>query len=521
MGWNELIQKTAYWLHLRQLRKHPADVEPEPSAGGAGLPEKVVWQKVCEFEREAYKVSALMPIRGGVILCCYNNRERGTSRVFRCGNDGSKTEIWKGGEETIGQGSEMGGCWFLPVEKKGGDVLAVTSDGTSCKPYVSQGGQYACRIVEWHIAVGNQLFAIANTGAPVATFPRLAGIVCGLVHVGDEWIASDDQCGIQSSRGWFVECKCSELAVVGGRVLAFLRSGEVRVVQGEGLCRTIGNTLHKCRRAWSNGTCCWWTVAPSDGGARHDVWCTDGRAMRNLGGVEGKRENTPAGELGSLFGSAICEADDGTIWLAVSNRTEDGWELYRGTATYPAPEPTPEPTPAPTPAPAPAEIPARTGKPSYTGKGVWNTYLEIANAPTPKTSLRIRAWFRAKSWSGGGKEQPEGFCLVNRGLVGSHWGYNITIRPNGIVVNGTKGECEAPCKVSLGEWHYIDCTIAKRGATASLDGKAVTFPTTGVDLLASSSEPLRIGGYRCPWEGATFYNQSINGDVTDWILEAK
>lgn len=357
MGWSELTDKIAYWLALRKKRKEGGvQPMPTPAEPGEGMPESVAWEKVCSFEREAYKVSAVMPLTSGALVCSYNNRERGTSRLFRCGADGSRTEVWKGGEETVGQGCWTGSGWLLPVEKPNGDILSVPDGGGNAKAYTRQGGQYACRIVENHIGVGNQLFQVSNTSSPVATFPRLAGILSGLVHVGDQWIASDDERGIQSSKGWFIEALCPDLAVVGGRVLAFLRSGEVRVIEGEKLGRTLGNTLRKCRRAWSDGKRCWWTTAPSDGSASHDVWVTDGTSMLHVGSVEGKAEKTKAGEVGSLFGSAISEAADGTVWLAVSNRTEDGWELWKGKPKYPAPKPEPPPEPEP-PNPAPEPTP--------------------------------------------------------------------------------------------------------------------------------------------------------------------
>lgn len=520
MGWNELFHKASYWLKLRQQRK--AGFNPSPVPPGPGMPLSVKWNKVCSFERGSYKVSACMPLEGGALVCSYNNAERGTSRLFRCGADGSRKEIWKGGEETVGQGCLFEGQWFLPVEKPKGDILAVPFDGSSCKAVASQGGQYAARIVDGCIGVGNQLFEVGST-SPVATFTRLSGILCGLVHVGDEWIASDDEHGIMSSKGWFISCHCPDLAVVGGKVLAFLRSGEVRIIEGEGLGRTIGTTHGKCRRAWSDGKRCWWTTAPSDGLRWHDVWVTDGEFIMVFGNFEGKTESTTAANLGSLFGSAICEADDGTLWLAISNKTEDGWELYRGTPTYPDPEPEPAPEPDPTPAPDPLPdsepVPDRMGEPSWKGNGSFNTYEEIQGTPSPENSVRIQAWFKANAWSGGGGEQASGFCLANKGLVGSHWGFNVTVRPGGIVANGTRGELVGPCVVSLGEWHFLDITIEPRKVTCFFDGDPVRFGAPGFDLLGPSNEPLRIGGYHCPWPKAPWFNQSLDGEVSDWKVD--
>lgn len=776
MGWNELLEKTAYWLKLRAKRKGGDMPGPAPVTPGDGMPTDVSWQEVAHFDMESYKVSAIMPLdAGGVVVCSYNNAERRTARIHRVAADGAVAEIHKGGEETIGQGCNSGGTWLLPVEKKNGDILAVTPDGASCKAYTKQGGQYAGRIVDGHIGVGNQLFAVSDTSAPVASFPRLAGFLSGLVHRGDEWIASDDERGIMSSKGWFIECLCPDLAIVGGKVLAFLRNGEVRVVEGEKLCKTIGNTLHKCRRAWSNGARCWWTTAPSDGGAAHEVWVTDGTAMLNVGRFDGKRENTPAASLGSLFGSAICEAEDGTVWCAASNEKEHGWKLFRGTAKYPAPkpeptpepepepptpeptpepspepapepsapppevvcvskaavwneqssaddygmggdvfarsgmvkgrtwrllhgiydsvpgdlkawvksalaegakgvaidvegpfnvegvlrdlrlacnaagaklvgipkagcnpggdypakdftgsvklfedvfdavciwaygydgegydrwiaawrkagytkqigvmqdqvrdeggcrgkdvwescvqhaiegnypfvlflpnhstaenlaklaslygaeptpQPQPEPTPTPTPTPSPASEdftpPARTGKDLWTGTGGWNTFKNAGRVlETSSKRVLVEGWFRATAWSGGGEAQPQGFCFASKGLVGSHWGLNLSVRPGGLVWNATKGEIVAKAAVSLNAWHHIRALV--EGATLKmwLDGRLLENGPKefGGGLIATSDQPLRIGGYYTNYETATWFNQSLCGEVCDWKVE--
>lgn len=174
----------------------------------------------------------------------------------------------------------------------------------------------------------------------------------------------------------------------------------------------------------------------------------------------------------------------------------------------------PTPTPTPAPEPEPAGLPERTGSPVWTGQGKFNSYKEITGTASPAKKVRVRAWFKATAWSGGGESQPQGFCLANKGIVGSHWGFLVGIRPNGIVANGTKGEVVGVVAVALGEWHYIDISIEKRKVSCALDGKSVVFPTPTIDLLQASGEPLRIGGFRCPWPQATWFNQSIKGQIS-------
>lgn len=519
MGWNTLADKVSYWLKLRAERKarESAGGDSPDVPHGEGMPLSVNWQLVASWQRESYKVSSIHPLSGGkVLIGCYNNAERGTSRLHVVGADGSRKEIWKGGEETIGQGWSAGGQWWLPVEKPNGNIITVPLDGSTAMGTTKQGGQYACRIVDGHVAVGHRLFQVGDPGYPRVSFSGLGTIISGLVCADGEWIASDDQYGITSSRGWFIECLCPELAAVNGRVLAFLRSGEVRIIEGEKLGPAIGNTQRKSRRAWSNGLLCWWTTAPSNGDGTHGVWVSDGNTIRNVGIFVGLAESTPAGDLGSLFGSAVCIGTDGAVWVAVTDETQNGYHVWRGVPVWPKPEPAPEP------AGEDFSPPERTGVDSWTGSGAFNTFNDVGRAPeTSHKRVTVQGWFKAKSWSGGGSEQAKGFCFACKGLVGSHWGLNLTVRPDALAWNATKGEVVAACTVGLNEWHHLKADATADSVTFWLDGKRLVTGEKAFSgpLIQDSGEPLRVGGYKCPWETATWFNQSLNGEISDWKVD--
>ncbi len=533
MGWKTLVDKVTYLFGLRVARKEREAAGKDDSdpaiPHGDGMPDRVGWERVAAWEREAYKVSSLHPLNGGkVLLGCYNNRERGTARLQVVDAVGTRTEIWKGGEETIGQGWAGGGQWWLPVEKPNGNIITVPLDGGSAMGTTAQGGQYACKIVDGHIAVGNRLYQIGNTAIPIVSFQRLGTIISGLVWDNGEWIASDDEHGIMSSHGWFIEALCPELAVVGGKVLAFLRSGEVRIIEGEKLGAAIGNTRRKCRRAWSNGRICWWTTAPSDGDGTHGVWCTDGNTMRHVGEFPGLAESTQAGALGSLFGSAICVGTDGAIWCATTDETQNGWVLYRGIPEWPMPSPSSihdyvyASASVQTAGGDDFTPPARTGSPSWQGKGTWNAFKDEGRAgESSSRHVTVEAWVKAESWSGGGKEQAAGFCVASKGRVGSHWGLCFFVRPDGLVWNATKGEVVAPCKVKLGVWYHVKAVADRDKVRMWLDGEELDVgeKTFAGALIQDSGEPLRIGGYYTDYAGASWFNQSLDGEVTDWKVE--
>ena len=77
------------------------------------------------------------------------------------------------------------------------------------------------------------------------------------------------------------------------------------------------------------------------------------------------------------------------------------------------PEPIPEPTPAPEPIPTEDFTPPeRKGVGLYNGDGKFNTYKDIGrNKETSSKQAIISGWFAVKNWSGGGSEQPKGFCF--------------------------------------------------------------------------------------------------------------
>ena len=191
------------------------------------------------------------------------------------------------------------------------------------------------------------------------------------------------------------------------------------------------------------------------------------------------------------------------------------------------PVPDSEPVPEPIPVPPPSEDfdpPPRTGNQKYTGTGVWNQFLAFGrNKETSHSRVEISGWFKAKSWSGGGKEQPAGFSFANKGKVGSHWGINLTVRPNALVWNATKGEVFAKCNVSLNVWHHVKTIATTNKVDFWLDGKKLTTEkqTFAGPLISDSGEPLRIGGYYTDYKQATWFNQSLNGEISDWKVEMK
>lgn len=188
------------------------------------------------------------------------------------------------------------------------------------------------------------------------------------------------------------------------------------------------------------------------------------------------------------------------------------------------PKPTPEPEPTPQP-PSEDFIPStRTGAGEWTGNGKFNTFKDCGRKDEKSSSkVIVSGWFNANGWSGGGSEQPSGFCFANKGRLGSHWGLNLTVRPNALVWNSTKGEITASANISTKAWHHVKAEATQSNVKFWLDGKLLktgTKPFAGL-IIQDSGEPLRVGGFECPWPNATWFNQSLNGRISDVSVEMK
>ena len=187
----------------------------------------------------------------------------------------------------------------------------------------------------------------------------------------------------------------------------------------------------------------------------------------------------------------------------------------------------PDPVPVPDPDPVPSEDfdpPARTGSQKYTGTGTWNQFKDAGrNKESSHSRVEVSGWFKAKSWSGGNKEQAAGFSFANKGKVGSHWGINFTVRPNALVWNATKGEVLAKCNVALNTWNHVKAVAVANKVDFWFNGKKLVTEkqTFAGALISDSGEPLRIGGYYTDYKQATWFNQSLNGELSDWKVEMK
>lgn len=168
--------------------------------------------------------------------------------------------------------------------------------------------------------------------------------------------------------------------------------------------------------------------------------------------------------------------------------------------------------------------PTRRGTDEWTGNGKFNTYKDAGRANEKSSSkVVVSGWFNVNAWSGGNSSQPAGFAFADKGKVGSHWGLFLAIRPDGLVWGSTKGEIVAPAKVYTGVWYHVKAEATSSSVKMWLDGKLLknNEKTFSGNLIQDSGEPLRLGGYHCPWSNATWFNQSLIGKISDMEIEMK
>lgn len=170
-------------------------------------------------------------------------------------------------------------------------------------------------------------------------------------------------------------------------------------------------------------------------------------------------------------------------------------------------------------------VPERTGSPLYQGDGTFNTFLDLGFSEfNPRNLFRFACWFRVDKWSGGNREQSLGATLICKGLVGNHWSFYVGVNPDGIRYGATRDSVHAPATIELGRWYYVVVTASGADAHFWLDGKPIADRgrDTGIgSLFQAGDQPVRIGGYYVPWPNASWFNQSIDGEIADWKYDIR
>ncbi len=162
--------------------------------------------------------------------------------------------------------------------------------------------------------------------------------------------------------------------------------------------------------------------------------------------------------------------------------------------------------------------PARTGEPSYVGKGDINKWLEIAG-DNPRKSVSLSCWIKFNGWP----RRDVGAHLINKGKVGLSWAFGLCVKPNELVYKATKGDVAAAHEFKTGRWYHVRIDATKSSAKFWVDGKPIKVTRQEVSsLFDKNNDPVRIGGHTMDWTPpSSWYNGSLDGEMCDWKVETK
>lgn len=317
-------------------------------------------EKIAEKTQKDMRASQIMILKNKVAICAYNNASRHNAYVYTVDMNGDH-EVTLAHEdahrETIGYSkktvkltdgtkafilpSEDGQKYpILYIDYKTGEVGSLGESKNAPGEYsvVAIKGVAYFADPRGDETIHNFYDVVDSTTEKLEVdLPHKAGIVFGMVKHENNYICACDQdanggdegpyYGLMSTQGWTVEGSIPEVCFAGKKLIAFYRDGTVKTVDpdtGEVL-KKIGNTKHKARRACNDPNtdfCYWVTHGPQQ------LWVTNGKKCKKLHNFGGdKVEN--AAEEGSAFSSAVALKDSDEIYVVVTKKGNNGWELYK------------------------------------------------------------------------------------------------------------------------------------------------------------------------------------------------
>lgn len=294
----------------------------------AKIPSGVIVDLWVGERKTNWKVSSIHALdKGYALLACYDNSTRNDSWLLLIDSNGRATVKLKTEAETFGYGDRIGDWIYIPSEDKDGRIVRVNVKTLNIEqlPF-KQPFQYGARQVDGmcsYIARGsrnNTLYDMTTGKLTNITFSHSDDIISGMCKRDDEWIVCGLSGGIQSSKGWYIQDGCPEIINLNGSILAFLRNGDVRILDGNKLGSKIASTGCKPCRAVKVGRLVYWITWNTD-----QLWVTNGKKSKKLYDFGNPRIDPMSN--GSLFGTSISESN-GNIIVARSRGT-NGYDVYR------------------------------------------------------------------------------------------------------------------------------------------------------------------------------------------------
>lgn len=302
------------------------------------MPSKAKVNLIAEVKESQHRVSQLMMLKDGLLLCVYNNKTRHNSYLYKINKDGSGLRCIHNSntKETIGMSYDTvkyngTKVYVLPSEESAKNGILFVDYNTGNvgtlpfrAPY--QYSEVALGGVAYFASRGNGGFFDCINGTKLnMQLSPIPGIVFGMVEDDGDYVCACDDGGLISSAGWVIGDFTSDVNFAGKRMLAFLREGKVRLVKGKKLSSEICHTNVKPRRSVqdkANSLCYWTTHGPQQ------LWVTNGKDAKKLADFGGDVVQE-AWKEGSCFSSAVAFDDVETLFVATTIEKNSGWRLYK------------------------------------------------------------------------------------------------------------------------------------------------------------------------------------------------
>lgn len=207
----------------------------------ASIPD-ITFARIFKNTLSDWKVSAMVKAKCGLLVCTYNNvTRRNAAIVLLNPQTGEMRQLIATNAETYGRPVLRDGKWYFPQEENETPIVIV-DDKTGA---VSRGRKHptdysTCGIETVFPVVGRDGRSYPwiwdfITGKSGHRFKSVRGIVSDIVRDNGQYvIAVQDGSpgGIEWENGQFLTDAASGLEKIGTRLIAFFKSGNVRVVSG-------------------------------------------------------------------------------------------------------------------------------------------------------------------------------------------------------------------------------------------------------------------------------------------------
>ncbi len=297
----------------------------------AKLPAKLSFRRILDNNAGPWKVSAMVKAKCGLLVCTYHNTSRNDACVNLVNpNDGTERTLIRTNAETYGRPVKYGGKWYFTQEDRGQIVIVDDATGKVSRGRTQPTDYSTCGLGKWFAVVaragaGYPWLWDFRDGGKGHQYKRAKGIPSAIAKDGGYVIAVQDgaPAGIEWEDGKYLPDGAAGLERIGNRLLAFTKSGDIRVVTGGRYGPVIARYGRKYVRASQSGGIVYALTSNPDS----LIVCNgdDAKLVFDFPGPD----LSDGTRSGSLFDGDVV-AEGKTVWVARSLHN-GGYEVWKGT----------------------------------------------------------------------------------------------------------------------------------------------------------------------------------------------